>query len=184
MDLLRSGADDESDRNTRSVGSTVVIVGCSIAGSLSGRSGLIADTTIRSDTCPHDCGRASADRDATLPGVAGGDPEGLRWCERCSGNVASYDAFALKAPTLAFAITIHKSQGSEFSQVVVRVLISHYVRLQRNLFYTAITCALRLAVLVGDPKAVAVRNDEVLRQHTAPAPRLGQVVCNQDATGF
>jgi len=92
------------------------------------------------------------------------------------GNVVSYEAFELEALTLAYAITIHKSQGSEFPTVVVPVLNSHHIMLQRNLLYTAITRARSLVVLVGDPKAiaVAVRNDKVLRRYTALAGRLGR----------
>ena len=55
------------------------------------------------------------------------------------GNVVSYEAFELEALTLAYAITIHKSQGSEFPAVAVPVLNSHHIMLQRNLLYTAIT---------------------------------------------
>jgi exodeoxyribonuclease V alpha subunit len=102
------------------------------------------------------------------------------------GNVVRYEAFELEALTLAYAITIHKSQGSEFPTVVVPVLTSHHVMLQRNLLYTAITRARRLVVLAGDPQAiaVAVRNDRVLRRYTALAARLGQAMCGQDATPF
>jgi exodeoxyribonuclease V alpha subunit len=102
------------------------------------------------------------------------------------GNVVSYEAFDLEALTLAYAITIHKSQGSEFPAVVVPVLTSHHIMLQRNLLYTAITRARRLVVLAGDPQAiaVAVRNDRVLRRYTALAARLGQAMCGQDATPF
>ena len=102
------------------------------------------------------------------------------------GNVVSYEAFELKALALAYAITIYQSQGSEFPTVVVPVLNSPHIMLQRNLLYTAITRARRLVVLVSDPKAsaVAVRNDKVLQRYTALAARLRQSACGQDATGF
>jgi len=92
------------------------------------------------------------------------------------GNVVSYEAFELEELTLAYAITIHKSQGGEFPAVVVPVLNSHHIMLQRNLLYTAITRARQLVVLVGDPKAIAaaVRNDKVRQRYTALAMRLGQ----------
>ncbi len=94
------------------------------------------------------------------------------------GNVVSYEVFELDELALAYALTIHKSQGSEFPAVVVPVLNSHHIMLQRNLLYTAISRARQLVVMVGDPKAiaVAVRNDKVRRRYTALAWRLGQVV--------
>jgi exodeoxyribonuclease V alpha subunit len=74
----------------------------------------------------------------------------------------------------AFAISVHRAQGSEFRAVVVPVLMAHYMMLQRNLLYTAITRARELVVLVAQPKAVAiaVRNDRIARRNTALADRL------------
>ncbi len=74
----------------------------------------------------------------------------------------------------AFAVSVHKSQGSEFPAVVIPLLTQHYLMLQRNLLYTAITRARRLCVLVGTPKAIAiaVRNAKVARRWTGLASRL------------
>lgn len=67
---------------------------------------------------------------------------------------ATYEASDLRALGLAYAMTIHKSQGSEFPAVVVPVVRSHGLMLRRNLLYTAVTRAKRLCVLVGDGRAI------------------------------
>jgi len=74
----------------------------------------------------------------------------------------------------AYAITVHKSQGCEYPAVVVPLLTQHYVMLQRNLLYTAVTRGKRLVVLVGSHKAVAiaVRNDKIHERHTHLRHRL------------
>ncbi len=72
------------------------------------------------------------------------------------GRRVLYDAGEQDELTLAYAISIHKSQGSEFPAVVIPVLTQHYVLLQRNLIYTAITRGKRLVVLVGTRKALAM----------------------------
>jgi exodeoxyribonuclease V alpha subunit len=76
--------------------------------------------------------------------------------------------------SLAYACTVHKSQGSEYPAVVLPLLGQHYMMLQRNVLYTAITRAKRLVVMVADPKAIAqaVRNHRVTRRHTRLAERL------------
>lgn len=76
--------------------------------------------------------------------------------------------------THAYATTIHKSQGSEYPVVVMPILSSHYVMLQRNLLYTGITRAKRVLVLVGSDKAVAiaVNNQAVLKRYTYLTERL------------
>jgi exodeoxyribonuclease V alpha subunit len=56
----------------------------------------------------------------------------------------------------AYAVTIHKSQGSEYPAVVIPVMTQHYAMLQRNLLYTGVTRGKRLVVLVGQKKAVAI----------------------------
>ena len=77
---------------------------------------------------------------------------------------------------LAYAITIHKSQGSEFPVVVMPVTMKHFVMLQRNLIYTGITRAKKICVLVGTTKALAyaVRNQTVSKRNTKLKERLNE----------
>jgi exodeoxyribonuclease V alpha subunit len=74
----------------------------------------------------------------------------------------------------AYAISVHKSQGSEYPAVVLPLLTQHYVMLQRNLIYTGVTRGKRLVVLVGSAKAVhmAVANNRMGKRHTWLAHRL------------
>ena len=74
----------------------------------------------------------------------------------------------------AFAMSIHKSQGSEYRAVVIPLLTQHYMLLQRNLLYTGVTRAKSLVVLVGTQKAIsiAVRNDKVAQRNSLLAKRL------------
>ncbi len=74
----------------------------------------------------------------------------------------------------AFAVSVHKSQGSEYTAVVMPVLTQHYLMLQRNLLYTAITRAKELVVLVGTRRAIgiAVRNDKVRERRSGLSVRL------------
>jgi len=90
------------------------------------------------------------------------------------GKPVAYDFLELDELTHAYAVSVHKSQGSEFPVVVIPVLTTHYMMLQRNLLYTAITRARRLVVLVGQPKAIgiAVRNNRVAERYTGLAERL------------
>ncbi len=76
----------------------------------------------------------------------------------------------------AFAISVHKSQGAEYPCVVIPVVVQHYMMLQRNLLYTAVTRARRLVVLVGTRRAIqiAVRTNPVAKRHTALDWRLKQ----------
>jgi exodeoxyribonuclease V alpha subunit len=76
----------------------------------------------------------------------------------------------------AYAMSVHRSQGSEFPAVVIPIMIQHYPMLQRNLLYTAVTRARKLAVLVGSPKAmsIAVRNQRAVERHTYLCRRLGK----------
>jgi exodeoxyribonuclease V alpha subunit len=90
------------------------------------------------------------------------------------GREVVYDLSMLDELTLAYACTIHKSQGSEYPCVVVPLHTQHYLMLERNLLYTALTRAKRLAILVGEPRALAtaVSNRRVRTRFTRLAERL------------
>jgi exodeoxyribonuclease V alpha subunit len=90
------------------------------------------------------------------------------------GRNVVYDFLELDELVHAWAVSVHKSQGSEFPAVVIPILTSHYMMLQRNLLYTAVTRARRLVVLVGQPKAIAlaVRNNKVTDRFTGLQERL------------
>ena len=76
----------------------------------------------------------------------------------------AYEEGDLDELTLAYATTIHKSQGSEYPAVVVPILTQHYVMLSRNLLYTAVTRGKRLVVLIASPRAIAVALGETRRE--------------------
>ena len=90
------------------------------------------------------------------------------------GKIVEYEASELDELTLAYATTIHKSQGSEYPIVVMPVLMTHFVMLQRNLIYTGITRAKKICVLLGTKKALgfAIRNMSVLKRNTRLKERL------------
>lgn len=90
------------------------------------------------------------------------------------GKLVEYEVSDLDELTLAYATTIHKSQGSEYPIVVMPVLMTHYVMLQRNLIYTGITRAKKICVLLGTKKALsfAIRNMSVLKRNTKLKERL------------
>ena len=92
------------------------------------------------------------------------------------GRAAVYESGDIDELRLAYAITIHKSQGSEFPAIIIPVSTQHYVMLQRNLFYTGITRGRKLVVLVGDAKAlaIAVRNAGGARRWSGLLQRLTQ----------
>ena len=93
------------------------------------------------------------------------------------GRPVRYDSGDLDELVLAYAMTIHKSQGSEYPAVIVILHTQHYVMLQRNLLYTAITRGKKLVLLMGVPYAVdqAIRNNTVRERRTGLAERLVSV---------
>ncbi|HEV2846551.1 MAG TPA: AAA family ATPase, partial [Thermoanaerobaculia bacterium] len=90
------------------------------------------------------------------------------------GREVAYDYGSIDELTLAYACSIHKSQGSEYPCVVIPLHTTHYVMLQRNLLYTALTRAKRLAILVGEERAlrIAIGNRRVRPRFTRLAERL------------
>ena len=93
---------------------------------------------------------------------------------RFDGRAVVYDFNEMDELSLAYAITIHKSQGSEFPAVVMPLAMQQYLLLQRNLLYTGVTRGRQLVVLVGQKKALqmAIRNSDSKRRFTALAERL------------
>ena len=86
----------------------------------------------------------------------------------------SYNFAELDEVVLAYAVSVHKAQGSEFPAVVIPVITQHYVMLQRNLIYTAITRAEKLCVLVGSKKAIyiAIKNNKITHRNTGLSERI------------
>ncbi len=90
------------------------------------------------------------------------------------GRLVEYEVTELDELVLAYAITIHKSQGSEYPIVVMPIIMSHYKMLQRNLLYTGITRAKQILVIVGTKKALSysVQNAIAAKRNTMLQERL------------
>ncbi len=106
--------------------------------------------------------------------VARIDSEQKELVVRFDQREVAYDFGELDEISLSYAITIHKSQGSEFPAVVIPLATQHYLLLQRNLIYTAVTRGKRLVVIVGQSKALAmaVRNDRTEYRFSGLLQRL------------
>src|SRR5438128_7191152 len=92
------------------------------------------------------------------------------------GRLVTYDVGELDEVALAYAVTIHKSQGSEYPVVVIPLATQHYPMLARNLLYTGVTRGKQLVVVIGQPRAmaIAVRNVRSVQRLTNLAARLRQ----------
>jgi len=90
------------------------------------------------------------------------------------GREISYDFSDLDEIILAYAVSVHKSQGSEYPAVIIPVLTQHYILLQRNLIYTAVTRGRKLVVMIGSRKALAigVKSQKTARRYTRLRERL------------
>jgi exodeoxyribonuclease V alpha subunit len=93
---------------------------------------------------------------------------------RIDDRPVGYDFLELDELAHSYAVSVHKAQGSEFPALVIPLLTTHYVMLQRNLLYTAVTRAQRLVVIVGTPRAIgiAVTSNRVQERYSGLAERL------------
>jgi exodeoxyribonuclease V alpha subunit len=108
--------------------------------------------------------------------ITGIDSEEQEVTAEFADREVTYDYADLNEITLAFATTIHKAQGSEYPVVILPVFMQHYVMLSRNLIYTGVTRARKLAIWVGDPKAIgmAVKQVRDQQRYTLLAHRLSR----------
>ena len=102
------------------------------------------------------------------------DPKGNNFRVDYYGRTVNYDFTETDEVSLAYAISVHKSQGSEYPAVILPLMTQHYVLLQRNLLYTAITRGKRLVILIGTKKAMAIalKNDTPKKRLSGLAFRL------------
>ncbi|MFZ5563390.1 MAG: ATP-dependent RecD-like DNA helicase [Thermodesulfobacteriota bacterium] len=98
------------------------------------------------------------------------------------GRLVEYDVVEADELVLAYAVTVHKSQGSEYPAVVIPVTTRHYTMLERNLFYTAVTRARKRVVLVGTKKAVevAMRKNNPQSRRSLLAARLNPDIVDEE----
>ena len=110
--------------------------------------------------------------------IASVDSEDHNLTVNFDGRYIEYDISELDELTLAYATTIHKSQGSEYPVVIMPVLMSHFIMLQRNLIYTGITRAKKALIIVGAKKALsfAIRNVTVDKRNTMLKERLRELL--------
>lgn len=106
--------------------------------------------------------------------IARVDPEMREVDISFDGRNVPYDFTDLDEIVLAYAVSVHKSQGSEYPAVIIPILTQHYMLLQRNLIYTAVTRGRKLVIVIGTKKALAigVKNDKTRKRYTFLEQRL------------
>jgi exodeoxyribonuclease V alpha subunit len=106
--------------------------------------------------------------------IIGIDSENQEVIISFDGRDVAYDHTDLDEIVLAYAVSVHKSQGSEYPAVIIPLLTQHYMLLQRNLIYTGVTRGRNLVVLVGTRKAlsIGVKNDKTEKRYTYLGYRL------------
>ncbi|MCK4337368.1 MAG: AAA family ATPase, partial [Candidatus Aminicenantes bacterium] len=97
---------------------------------------------------------------------------------RFDGRAVIYTREELNELTLAYVVSVHKSQGSEYQAVVMPLLTQHFIMLQRNLFYTALTRAKKLSVIVGSYKAlyIAINNNKPVKRNCRIKEKLMAII--------
>ena len=111
------------------------------------------------------------------------DPVEREVAIRYDSRLITYDYGELDEIALAYAISIHKSQGSEFPAVVIPVAMQHYMLLERNLIYTGITRGKQLVMVIGEAKAlqIAVRKNDTRQRHSGLRDRLRETIDSRES---
>jgi exodeoxyribonuclease V alpha subunit len=108
--------------------------------------------------------------------IVGIDHETQRMTADFDGRMLTYEYSEIGELELAYAISVHKSQGTEYRAVVIPIVMQHYMLLQRNLLYTAVSRGKELVVLVGSRAALsqAIKNARIQQRFTRLSERLGR----------
>lgn len=115
--------------------------------------------------------------------VAQIDPRKLRVLVDFDGRLITYEKDELSEIVLAYAISVHKAQGNEYQAVVMPLLTQHYIMLQRNLFYTALTRARKMSIIIGSYRAlhIAIKNDRPVNRNSYLKENIQDLMKNPPA---